>query len=398
MSLLLSYSLVAVSLCLAIPVAVLLAEAVGALARPTQYLEPPARDFSKRIAVLVPAHNEGAGLAPTLTDVKAQLLLSDRLLVVADNCTDNTAAVALAAGATVTVRTDPARLGKSYALACGIESLREDPPDIVIILDADCRLADGAISWLASACASTSRPVQALDLMLAPSDAPLKYRVMEFVWRMKNWVRPLGLKAIGLPCQLMGTGMAFPWRLIAAADLASGSLVEDLKLGLDLATAKAPPLFCPLAVVTSEFPLSVEGVETQRLRWERGHLSTILASAPRLVLTGIRQRNLDLVALALDAAVPPLSLLAVLILAVAVIAGLSMLVGASSAALLICVLCFTGLAGAVFLSWLRFGRDLVSGPEFLALISHVATKVPLYHKIFFRKSARQWIRTDRRKT
>jgi cellulose synthase/poly-beta-1,6-N-acetylglucosamine synthase-like glycosyltransferase len=398
MSLLLSYSLVAASLCLAIPVAVLLVEAVGALARPTQYSEPPERDSSKRIAVLVPAHNEGAGLAPTLADAKAQLLLSDRLLVVADNCTDDTAAVALAAGATVTVRTDPARLGKSYALAFGIDSLRKDPPDIVIILDADCRLADGTITWLANACASTSRPVQALDLMLAPSDAPLKYRVMEFVWRIKNWVRPLGLKAIGLPCQLMGTGMAFPWRLIAATDLASGSLVEDLKLGLDLATAKAPPLFCPLAVVTSEFPLSVEGLETQRLRWERGHLRTILASTPRLVLTGIRKRNLGLVALALDAAVPPLSLLVVLILAVAVIAGMSMLVGASSTALLICVLSFTGLAAAVVLSWLRFGRDLVSGPELLALASHVVTKVPIYHKIFFRKSARQWIRTDRRKT
>src|SRR5712671_3583241 len=163
MSLLLSDSLLAVSLCLAIPVAVLVVEAVGALARPTQYLEPPARDSSKRIAVLVPAHNEGAGLAPTLADAKAQLLPSDRLLVVADNCTDDTAAVALATGAKVIVRTDPARLGKSYALACGIDSLREDPADIVIILDADCRVADGAISWLASICASTSRPVQALD-------------------------------------------------------------------------------------------------------------------------------------------------------------------------------------------------------------------------------------------
>ena len=53
--------------------------------------------------------------------------------------------------------------------------------------------------------------MQILDLMTAPEDSPINYRVAEFAWRVNNWVRPLGLAALGLPCQLMGTGMAFPW-------------------------------------------------------------------------------------------------------------------------------------------------------------------------------------------
>src|SRR5215467_13980006 len=49
-------------------------------------------------AVLIPAHNEGAGILPTIRDAQAQLGPNDRILLVADNCTDDTAAIAQAAG------------------------------------------------------------------------------------------------------------------------------------------------------------------------------------------------------------------------------------------------------------------------------------------------------------
>ena len=137
----------------------------------------------------------------------------------------------------------------------GLKHLSQDPPAIVIVIDADCRIAEGTIDQLAATCAATHRPVQALNLMTAPDESPINYRVAEFAWRVKNWVRPSGLNALNLPCQLMGTGMAFPWELIRSADLAHGSIVEDVKLGLDLAQAGSPPLFCPSAEVKSHFPL-----------------------------------------------------------------------------------------------------------------------------------------------
>src|SRR5436853_418709 len=58
---------------------------------------------SHTTAVLIPAHNEGAGTLPTIGDVRAQLAPGDRIVVVADNCTDDTAAIAQAAGAEVIV-------------------------------------------------------------------------------------------------------------------------------------------------------------------------------------------------------------------------------------------------------------------------------------------------------
>jgi cellulose synthase/poly-beta-1,6-N-acetylglucosamine synthase-like glycosyltransferase len=263
-----SDALALIAVLLAIPVAVFCLEIVAAIALP--YKQPRVRPNygpRRRVAVLVPAHNESTGLLPTLADIHGQLHPRDRLLVVADNCADDTAAVARGAGAEVVERHDLTKMGKGYALDWGLRHLSSDPTEFVIFIDADCRLADRVIGRLLETCAQANRPVQALYLMRAPDQSRINHQVAEFAWRVKNWVRPLGLAALGLPCQLAGTGMAFPWDVIRGADLANGWIVEDLKLGLDLALAGHAPLFCPSAVITSRFAASVKGAGIQRKRW-----------------------------------------------------------------------------------------------------------------------------------
>jgi cellulose synthase/poly-beta-1,6-N-acetylglucosamine synthase-like glycosyltransferase len=393
-----SFSLVTLAFLLAIPVAVFFVEVVAAIALPPQVsLVPRNQDRRRRVAVLVPAHNESRGLLPTLADIKAQMHASDRVVVVADNCEDDTAAVAVAAGADVVVRKDSERKGKGYALAWGLRHLDMDPPDIVVVLDADCRLSEFGIDRLVAACTMTHRPVQALDLMIAPEGSQIKCRVAEFAWRVKNWVRPLGLNALGLPCQLMGTGMAFPWDVIRSAELASGSIVEDLKLGLELTMAGNAPLFCPSAIVTSDFPSSAEGVQSQRLRWEQGHIGMILTATPRFIFAAITRGNANLMALALDVAVPPLSLLGALLLGMMAATSLATLLGTSSAAMFVSTASLVGFISAVFLCWLKVGHDILPPRAFLMIAVYVIGKLPLYLKIIFSKSAQQWIRTDRRK-
>src|SRR5690348_7656303 len=238
---------------LAILVAVFLIEIVAAVLLPRARVSTSANDQTVRqnVAVLVPAHNETIGIGATVEDIKTQLVASDRLLVIADNCSDDTACVAKAAGAEVIVRNDLTQIGKGFALAFGLEHLRTAPPQVVMIVDADCRLSKGAIDRLANFCTSTNRPVQALDLMVSPAHAPINFRVAEFAWRVRNWVRPLGMSALGLPCRLMGTGMAFPWPVVCSVEFASAELAEDQKLGPDLTVAGHAPLFCEDAIVTS---------------------------------------------------------------------------------------------------------------------------------------------------
>jgi cellulose synthase/poly-beta-1,6-N-acetylglucosamine synthase-like glycosyltransferase len=349
-----------------------------------------------RVAVLVPAHNESAGLRATIEDIKVQLRPSDRVLVVADNCTDDTAAVAAATGAEVVQRQDRERVGKGYALDHGLRHLAANPPDIVVMIDADCRLAAGAIDELTSACAMSGRPIQGLYLMAAPPEARINYQVAEFAWRVKNWVRPLGLSALNLPCQLVGTGMAFPWDAIRSADLANGWIVEDLKLGVDLAVAGHPPLFCPSARVTSEFAPSAKGADTQRSRWEQGHVATALKAGPRLIYTAALGRNADLLALGLDLAVPPLSLLGLLMTGLFIVAVVAAGNGFSDVPLVISAGSLLGLAVAVSLSWFKYGRDIFPLRAIVLIPGYVVRKLPLYGRILSGRTATRWVRTDRK--
>ena len=173
--------------------------------------------------------------------------------------------------------------------------------------------------------------------------------------------------------------------------------MEDLKLGLDLALAGYPAVFCPFPCVRSEFPQTVESERRQRQRWEQGHIIAIATMVPRLIFLAAAQANLDLLALALDAAVPPLSLLVMLVTLVLAVAGLATIFGVSPAAISISLMSFVALVGGVFLSWAKYGRDILQPRSILLIFPYVLRKLPLYVRILLRKLNFEWIRTDRGK-
>jgi cellulose synthase/poly-beta-1,6-N-acetylglucosamine synthase-like glycosyltransferase len=350
-----------------------------------------------RTAIIVPAHNESAGILPTLMDIKLQLGPSDRFIVVADNCSDDTAAVAGSVGAEVIERNDPDKIGKGYALNCGLAHLNDSPPEFVLFIDADCRVQNDMLSRLRRACAAFDAPVQACFLMVAAEHSPINHVLAEFAWITKNWARPLGLLALGLPVQLMGTGMIFPWRLINSVNLASGNLVEDLKLGLDLAAAGHAPHFYPYVIGKSEFPLSTKGTDSQRQRWVQGHLSLLVRNGPKLLVRAITTQNWPLLILVLDLAVPPLSLLLLLLLA-AFVAGLAViLIGGPSTAAAIAAANLALLACSVFLAWFKFGRQLIPLRDLVTITRQICRKLPFYLSVYLRKKTTVWVRTDRSK-
>jgi cellulose synthase/poly-beta-1,6-N-acetylglucosamine synthase-like glycosyltransferase len=376
-----------------LPVSVLFLEILLAVTKSARSV--PQSGERRRVTVVMPAYNEASIIADTLRSIAPQLSESDRLLVVADNCLDDTAAIARSEGAEVIVRSDLARRGKGYALDFGIRHLELDPPDVVIVIDADCQVAPGSVDKLARLCAHTARPIQALYLMYAGKNAGLKMRIAEFAWIVRNQVRPTGLHRLGLPCQLMGTGMAFPWLSIRTAKLATGHIVEDLKLGIDLARAGTPPMFCPDALVTSEFPTTSDGVQGQRARWEHGHLSVIVSDVPSMLLRSLTKPNINLLALTLDLSVPPLALLTLLVLVVwcastifFIFANIVLPFGIATTAALLLVL-------SVLMSWLRFGRRIISLRSLALAIGYALWKIPLYGKFLFARQA-DWVRTKRK--
>ncbi len=386
-----------IAACLAVPTVVFAIEICAAFFLARRHQAPPMARRRGTVAVLIPAHDEAKGILATLNDIKPQLRPTDRLLVVADNCTDDTAAVAASAGAEVTVRSDLTKIGKGYALDWGLTHLASTPPDIVIMIDADCSVTTGTIDRLGSVCEQAQRPVQSLYLMTAPAGPKINHQVAEFAWRVKNWVRPLGLGALGLPCQLMGSGMAFPWALIRWAELSSGVIVEDLKLGLELASAGHPPVFCPSAIVTSTFPTSAHGARMQRHRWEQGHVGLILTKAPPLLYAAMSQRSLSTLALALDLIVLPISLLGLCLFAsLAASSVLAVMVGVTTA-FAISTTCVAIFMFAIAMAWFAYGRVILPPKSFALIPAYVATKIYLYGTVLLGKRVSRWVRADRSK-
>ncbi len=220
---------------IAVPALVLFVECMAALfaRKVSEISNGTEQALPARIGVLISAHNEELLIEATVRSIVRQLRAGDELLVVADNCTDNTAALARSAGATVIERHDLSQRGKGYGLAFGVAHLRKNPPDVVILFDADIVVDTGVIARLAREAAEHGRPIQALYLQKAPKDARPRDTISALAFLVKNAVRPAGLDRLGVPCALTGSGMAFTWGLIEKAPLASGHLVEDMELGLN---------------------------------------------------------------------------------------------------------------------------------------------------------------------
>jgi len=355
---------------------------------------PEQRGPRPRLAVLVPAHNESAGIVPTVRGICHQLQPGERVLVVADNCTDDTAAKARSAGAEVVERHNLDHIGKGHALAFGLEALRADAPQVLLIVDADCQLEPNALDLLARTAWAQQRPVQARYLMDLPERMSVPQKVAAFAWRVRNVARPLGWQRIGWPCQLMGTGMAFPWELVRNAALANSDLVEDMRLGVDLAKAGHPPLYCDAAVVRSLFPETERATRSQRTRWEHGHLASIAAHVPGLLRQAVLHAQPACLGLALDLMVPPLALLVLLVLGAGLLSLLTWALLGWLWPVLLMLACALALVLAIGTAWSRHARDVLSLREWLAIPGYVLGKLPIYLR-FMTGREKRWVRTDR---
>ena len=403
----LNIALAAVAALLLVPLAVL---CVGMLASllPARRGKSEADDAADRpaVAVVLPAHNEAGGLGRTLESISAQLRPGDRLLVVADNCTDGTADLVRAhAGrgldhaVEVAERADADRRGKGYALDHGVRHLEnspEAPPTVVIFIDADVTLRPGAIDALAHQVARTNRPAQAVYLMDAPPAPKLTDLVSRFAFTLRNLVRPVGLARLGGPCPLFGCGMAFPWEIIKHAPLATGNLVEDMALGLDLAATGHAPRLCEGALFMGGLPADVGAAQTQRLRWDQGHLRTMAGQVPRSLAAGVIHFRPAQVVLALDAAVPPITLLIGLTAAAAAATLILALWAGTWWWPAVALVSGLGLLGVGLVAvWARHFRGEVPARALMGVPTYLWNRLPAHQSILSRRRSTAWVRTPR---
>lgn len=351
-------------------------------------------DAAVPAVVLIPAHNEENGIGATLESLKKQLGEQDSILVVADNCSDGTADMVRQHGCHVVERSHDVERGKGYALAHGIDQLRDEPPAIVIVVDADCDVAESTLQSLKRSVMHYDRPVQARYLIQSSPEAKLATKVSELAVMIKNRVRCKGMSALGIPVPLLGTGMAFKWQDITLVPLASGEIVEDMKLGVELAKEGRGARYSDVAVVTSAFPESDEALATQRERWEHGHLDILRRYVVPNLWHAVKTLNPKLFFFTLDLAIPPLTLLLVLHVGfIVVFFALGLFAGVLgvlqplvfSVCLLVCALAY---------AWYGYGKSILTASELSSIPGYIFSKLSIYTR-FINKRQTKWIRTDR---
>lgn len=345
------------------------------------------------IAILIPAHNEASGIVTMLTSLRELIPASAHILVVADNCSDDTAAKARQCGAAAIEREDQAKRGKGYALDFGRAHLAKSAPECVVILDADCLPEPGSIENLVDAAMSSGQPAQSVNLMKPGPVAGPMVEISNFAFLIKNLIRQRGLVRSGGPAILTGTGMAFPWPVFETISLASADIVEDLAITVHLTRDGFTPVLVESAHVWSE-AAAPQDTLTQRTRWEHGFMGTAAKHGLPSVAGGIARLRLPLVRLGLHLLVPPLAMLftlgflVALVLLVLFIAGASFVpVGSLVLVMLLSIL-------LVAIAWWREGRSLLSAKAIWRIPLYVLWKIPVYLKLV-KGAEKQWVRTER---
>lgn len=356
---------------------------------------PSHRTGAVPAVIVVPAHDEAMVLQQMLAVLKEETAANIRILVVADNCLDATAKIARFCGVEVIERFDADRRGKGFALDYAKQHLRSQPPRVVVVMDADCLAAPGALKDLIGTCVATGRPSQAAYLQKPVRDGSPMLQLSTFAFFIKNVVRQRALQRIAGRVHLLGTGMALPWALFDKATLATGNIVEDLEIGLGLAAEGHPAVLVEGAAVWSD-AAGERSTITQRRRWEGGYLDSAGKWAPTLLVQGLRRGSFRQVWAAISLFIPPLALLISLDLIALLAAALTYsLTGRGLMSLILLVGALILASIAIMAAWAMGGARFISLRGLAQIPLYLLWKLPLYLGLARRGAPREWMRTDR---
>ena len=351
-------------------------------------------------AVVVPAHNEALQIRATVEGIRAVRYFPDlyRVVVLADNCDDDTARVAASAGAEVFVRRDPDRRGKGQALDWLLRERKEAYADCdaVAVVDADTRVHPEFLREISRSFAAEGvEVVQGYYGVSNPGDN-WRTALLAAALDVFHHLRPAGRNRLGGTAGLKGNGMAFRREVLESRGWPAHSVVEDIEFSLRLLGDGILVHYNPDAMVFAEMAVRGTQAEPQRKRWEGGRFQLLRRFGPSLLSRffkeagkgGSRARFFDAF---MDLLIPPLSLL--VLVQCAMIAGSLWMAPSLVPAALLClagsvVYVFSGLA--MRKAPLEVWFYLLTAPIF------VLWKIPLYLRMMASPSNKTWERTRRR--
>lgn len=258
---------------------------------------------------VIPAHNEARGIARTIDTLHAVDYPADKfsVVVIADNCSDETGDQAKRAGARVIERNDESKRGKGYALEYAFDLLvAEAASDALVVVDADTDASPNLLREMAKYLTRGELVMQA-HYGVRNVDDSWRTRLMDVAFTLYHGVRSSARERLGLSAGLRGNGMAFSLEALRRVPHRSYSLVEDVEYGIQLGLQGIRVAYVENAVVRGEMVAGNQGSKSQRLRWEQGRRKLISQYVPMLLKRAYHERSGLLLDLALDVLIPPLS-------------------------------------------------------------------------------------------
>ena len=364
----------------------------------TRRIPPPARDW-RTFRIIVPAHNEELVLAPVLqrlTTLHYPRTHYD-VVVVADNCTDDTTIIARSYGTRVLERFNPHAQGKSHALAAAFAVLRNERVDAYVVLDAD-TLADPTLLQVFNRyLAAEHRVIQAHYDVLNAEDNH-RTALIAVALRIFQYVRPLGRRSLGGNATLTGNGMCFAKEVIDRYPWNAWSLTEDLEYTSTLVRNNEPIVFAPEAQIAAQMSIRRAQAYRQRMRWEGGRLRIARRDGLRFLWNGLRQRNVRWFDWAMDLLIPPLAALALAVLAgILVAVAVAVLAPSTTTITLACMwVALMGALAVFVLDALLVGHAPAAAYRALLFVpGYVLWKLWVYTLLAMQRRSQQWTRTRR---
>ncbi len=244
-----------------------------------------AAEKSIKIGVVIPAHNEEKNIERCVKSIRESEagIHKFEIIVVADNCDDNTAENAEKAGARALRRFNQEKRGKGAAIDYAFNILLKEDYDAFMIVDADTVVGNEFIKVSGDSFAAGEDAIQCGNLVLNRT-ATQRTRFINLALLSMNFFRPSGRERMGISAGIQGNGFGLSKKLIMEVPYSANSITEDLEYHIKLIESGKRVKFVPETVVLSDFPLSDEGNETQRARWEGGRFLLQRTYGPKLIL------------------------------------------------------------------------------------------------------------------
>jgi cellulose synthase/poly-beta-1,6-N-acetylglucosamine synthase-like glycosyltransferase len=259
----------------------------------------------RRFAIFIPAHNEEIVISDIVDNLKHLNYPKELydVFVIADNCSDNTAAIAAKAGAKVLVRFDNKEKGKGHALKWAFDKVlfsegADSNYDTAVIFDADNLVSKDFLQEMNNKLCAGHKVVQGYIDSKNPTDTWITMGYSISFWNA-NRLFQSARAFLGLSNEIGGTGFCMDVETLKQLGWDATSLAEDLEFTAKLVLNGMKVAWAPKAVIYDEKPLTLAQSWRQRRRWMQGFADVCSRYFFKLLKKGLKEGNLA----ALDCAV-----------------------------------------------------------------------------------------------